>query len=157
MIFQPDQDAPIQKAASSLVVESLQEENMADLLKKSKSVFHEKEQIKNQEAKQFSTAVSGTPWHVVWTQDGNNFKLFFYNPSSKTSVWQRPSELYNRKDVDLLVLQPPMGKFMTMPNDMLSMYYLLLCMFMRYVTKNGIACLKNRKNNRVKKPTEAVP
>uniref|UniRef100_A0A914DIF8 WW domain-containing protein n=1 Tax=Acrobeloides nanus TaxID=290746 RepID=A0A914DIF8_9BILA len=115
-----DQDAPIQKAASSLVVESLPEENMADLLKKSRSVFHEKEQIKNQEAKQFSTAVSGTPWHVVWIQDGNNFKLFFYNPSSKTSVWQRPSELYNRKDVDLLVMQPPVGKFMTMPNDLLS-------------------------------------
>uniref|UniRef100_A0A914BUW5 WW domain-containing protein n=1 Tax=Acrobeloides nanus TaxID=290746 RepID=A0A914BUW5_9BILA len=111
----PDQNAPIQKAASSLVVESLPEENMVDLLKT------RKEQIKNQRAKQFSAAVSGTPWHVVWTQDGNSFKLFFYNLSSKTSVWQRPSELYNRKDVDLLVSQPPVGKFMTMPNDLLRM------------------------------------
>lgn len=51
-----------------------------------------------------SSAVPGTPWCVVWTGDG---KVFFFNPSTKTSVWERPPELYNRTDVDALVSKPP--------------------------------------------------
>lgn len=51
-----------------------------------------------------SNAVSGTPWCVVWTGDN---KVFFYNPSTRTSIWERPPELYNRQDVDLLVSKPP--------------------------------------------------
>uniref|UniRef100_A0A915ENW7 WW domain-containing protein n=1 Tax=Ditylenchus dipsaci TaxID=166011 RepID=A0A915ENW7_9BILA len=51
-----------------------------------------------------SNAVAGTPWCVVWTGDN---KVFFYNPSTRTSVWERPPELYNRPDVDLLVSKPP--------------------------------------------------
>lgn len=37
-----------------------------------------------------STAISGTPWCVVWTGDS---RVFFYNPSSRTSVWERPEDL----------------------------------------------------------------
>lgn len=33
---------------------------------------------------------------VVWTGDG---RVFFYNPSTKTSVWERPEELADRADV----------------------------------------------------------
>uniref|UniRef100_A0A0N4WJE9 WW domain-containing protein n=1 Tax=Haemonchus placei TaxID=6290 RepID=A0A0N4WJE9_HAEPC len=51
-----------------------------------------------------STPVSGTAWCVVWTGDG---KVFFYNPSTKTSVWERPPEMYGRADVDLLVSKCP--------------------------------------------------
>ncbi|KAI1727342.1 FF domain-containing protein [Ditylenchus destructor] len=51
-----------------------------------------------------SNAVAGTPWCVVWTGDS---KVFFYNPSTRTSVWERPPELYSRPDVDLLVSKPP--------------------------------------------------
>jgi hypothetical protein len=68
-----------------------------------------------------SNAVAGTPWCVVWTGDNrvcliylinekvkNLFlKVFFFNPSTRTSVWERPPELYNRPDVDLLVSKPP--------------------------------------------------
>ncbi|CAI4232230.1 unnamed protein product [Auanema sp. JU1783] len=54
-----------------------------------------------------STPVPGTPWCVVWTGDG---KVFFYNPSTKTSVWDRPPDLYNRPDIDLLVTRPPDNK-----------------------------------------------
>ncbi|KAL3123126.1 hypothetical protein niasHT_005059 [Heterodera trifolii] len=54
-----------------------------------------------------STAVAGTPWCVVWTGDN---RVFFYNPSTRTSVWERPPELYNRPDVDLLVSKPPPSK-----------------------------------------------
>uniref|UniRef100_A0A914C9L1 WW domain-containing protein n=1 Tax=Acrobeloides nanus TaxID=290746 RepID=A0A914C9L1_9BILA len=57
-----------------------------------------------------SNAVAGTPWCVVWTGDG---KVFFFNPSTRTSVWQRPPELYNRPDVDLLVSKPPDSKTQT--------------------------------------------
>lgn len=37
-------------------------------------------------------------------------QVFFYNPSTRTSVWERPPDLYNRPDVDLLVLKPPEEK-----------------------------------------------
>lgn len=47
-----------------------------------------------------TTPVPGTPWCIVWT-DKN--KVFFFNPSTKTSVWERPAELRNRDDVDKLI------------------------------------------------------
>ncbi len=43
-----------------------------------------------------SSPVSGTPWCVVWTGDN---RVFFYNPTTKTSVWERPPELVGRSDV----------------------------------------------------------
>ena len=51
-----------------------------------------------------STPVSGTPWCVVWTGDG---RVFFYNPSTRTSLWERPDELMGRADVDKLTEGPP--------------------------------------------------
>lgn len=41
---------------------------------------------------------------MVWTGDG---RVFFYNPSSRTSVWERPEELVGRADVDKMVASPP--------------------------------------------------
>lgn len=41
---------------------------------------------------------------VVWTGNG---RVFFYNPSSRTSVWERPEELLKRTDVDKMVSEPP--------------------------------------------------
>lgn len=41
---------------------------------------------------------------VVWTGDG---RVFFYNPSSRTSVWERPEDLLGRSDVDKMVAAPP--------------------------------------------------
>lgn len=41
---------------------------------------------------------------MVWTGDG---RVFFYNPSSRTSVWERPEELLKRTDVDKMVANPP--------------------------------------------------
>lgn len=51
-----------------------------------------------------STPVPGTPWCVVWTGDG---RVFFYNPSSRTSVWERPEDLVGRADVDKMLATPP--------------------------------------------------
>ncbi|XP_039762266.1 transcription elongation regulator 1 isoform X2 [Pararge aegeria] len=54
-----------------------------------------------------STPISGTPWCVVWTGDG---RVFFYNPTARLSVWERPAQLAGRADVDQAVSQPPHGK-----------------------------------------------
>jgi len=51
-----------------------------------------------------STPVPGTPWCVVWTGDG---RVFFYNPSQRTSVWEKPSDLVNRPEVDKLLEKQP--------------------------------------------------
>lgn len=51
-----------------------------------------------------STAVSGTPWCVVWTGDG---RVFFFNPSKRISVWETPEELKGRVDVERLLKKPP--------------------------------------------------
>lgn len=51
-----------------------------------------------------STPIAGTPWCVVWTGDG---RVFFYNPSTRTSVWERPEELVGRPDVDKVVSTAP--------------------------------------------------
>ena len=50
-----------------------------------------------------STPVHGTPWCVVWTGDQ---KAFFYNPSTKTSVWERPPDLIGRADVTEMLKSP---------------------------------------------------
>jgi len=50
-----------------------------------------------------STPVHGTPWCVVWTGDNRSF---FYNPSTKTSVWERPPDLIGRADVTEMLKSP---------------------------------------------------
>lgn len=51
-----------------------------------------------------TTAIAGTPWCVVWTDRG---RVFYFNPSTKTSVWERPVELRGRDDVDQMISNPP--------------------------------------------------
>ncbi|KAL3865336.1 hypothetical protein ACJMK2_006934 [Sinanodonta woodiana] len=51
-----------------------------------------------------STPVPGTPWCVVWTGDS---RVFFYNPSTRSSVWDRPEDLQGRADVDKMIQNPP--------------------------------------------------
>uniref|UniRef100_A0A336LIW6 CSON011127 protein n=1 Tax=Culicoides sonorensis TaxID=179676 RepID=A0A336LIW6_CULSO len=67
---------------------------------KRKKEQEEKEKVKKPLDKSrpiSSTPIAGTPWCVVWTGDG---RVFFYNPSTRTSLWERPAELANRADVD---------------------------------------------------------
>lgn len=40
----------------------------------------------------------------MWTGDG---RVFFYNPSTRTSLWERPPELANRPDVDKAIKTLP--------------------------------------------------
>lgn len=46
-----------------------------------------------------------TVWHLVWTGDG---RVFFFSPSTKTSIWERPKELEDNLTIDeLLNMGPP--------------------------------------------------
>ncbi|XP_026879250.2 transcription elongation regulator 1 isoform X1 [Electrophorus electricus] len=58
-----------------------------------------------QKAKPVATnPIAGTPWCVVWTGDD---RVFFYNPTTRLSMWDRPDELVGRADVDKLIQEPP--------------------------------------------------
>merc|ERR1711881_724700 len=50
-----------------------------------------------------STPVPGTPWCVVWTGD---HRSFFYNPTTKLSVWEKPAEMVGRSDVAKMLESP---------------------------------------------------
>ncbi|TRY91116.1 hypothetical protein DNTS_020408 [Danionella cerebrum] len=54
-----------------------------------------------------STPIAGTPWCVVWTGDG---RVFFYNPTARLSMWERPEQLQNRRDVEKALQCPPHKK-----------------------------------------------
>jgi len=54
-----------------------------------------------------SKPVSGTGWHLVWTGDG---KVFFFHPTTKTSIWERPKELENNPLVDEILRKGPLDK-----------------------------------------------
>ena len=40
----------------------------------------------------------------MWTGDG---RVFFYNPSQRLSLWEKPEELLGRADVDKLIQGKP--------------------------------------------------
>lgn len=44
---------------------------------------------------------------VVWTGDN---RVFFFNPSTKTSLWECPPELKNRPEVQELMKASPKAK-----------------------------------------------
>ena len=54
-----------------------------------------------------SHIISGTGWHVVWTDTS---KFFFFNPTSKTSIWERPVELIGNVNVDEIISAGPSGR-----------------------------------------------
>uniref|UniRef100_U3JKT6 Transcription elongation regulator 1 n=1 Tax=Ficedula albicollis TaxID=59894 RepID=U3JKT6_FICAL len=46
-------------------------------------------------------------WCVVWTGDE---RVFFYNPTTRLSMWDRPDDLIGRADVDKIIQEPPHKK-----------------------------------------------
>ena len=54
---------------------------------------------------------------VVWTGDR---RVFFYNPTQRTSVWEMPEELVDRPDIDKLMQMPP-----ETPRESPSLHHLL--------------------------------
>jgi hypothetical protein len=63
----------------------------------------EEEKAKQKSKPISSTPIPGTPWCVVWTRDK---RVFFYNPSERVSLWERPAALIGRNDVDKLLKEP---------------------------------------------------
>uniref|UniRef100_A0A672RGG7 Transcription elongation regulator 1 n=1 Tax=Sinocyclocheilus grahami TaxID=75366 RepID=A0A672RGG7_SINGR len=58
-----------------------------------------------QKAKPVATnPIPGTPWCVVWTGDD---RVFYYNPTTRLSMWDRPEELVGRADVHQYIQEPP--------------------------------------------------
>ncbi|VDM30652.1 unnamed protein product [Hydatigera taeniaeformis] len=91
--------------------QSLATEKKVDNSTKHSTMEHQPEPEKEKEPEQkdtsrpiSSTAVTGTPWCVVWTGDG---RVFFFNPSKRISVWETPEELKGRTDVERLLEKPP--------------------------------------------------
>ena len=54
-----------------------------------------------------SQLIAGTAWCVVWTGDD---KVFFFNPTTKVSIWERPEELVDNQKVDELLEAGPAKK-----------------------------------------------
>eukprot|EP00795_Rhopilema_esculentum_P012455 gene12455-3124_t len=54
-----------------------------------------------------SAVVPGTGWHVVWTE---NSRHFFFNPTSKTSIWEKPVELESDPRIDEIIKAGPDGR-----------------------------------------------
>uniref|UniRef100_A0A3Q3N7K6 Transcription elongation regulator 1 n=1 Tax=Mastacembelus armatus TaxID=205130 RepID=A0A3Q3N7K6_9TELE len=77
----------------SLVIKETKEEEMTE------------EEKAAQRARPIATnPIPGTPWCVVWTGDD---RVFFYNPTTRLSMWDRPEELVGRADVDKHIQEPP--------------------------------------------------
>ncbi|KAF7696918.1 transcription elongation regulator 1 [Silurus meridionalis] len=86
-------DVELKAEASILSKETLKEEEMTE------------EEKAAQKAKPVATnPIPGTPWCVVWTGDD---RVFFYNPTTRHSMWDRPDELVGRVDVDKYIQEPP--------------------------------------------------
>ncbi|XP_028391047.1 transcription elongation regulator 1-like isoform X2 [Dendronephthya gigantea] len=54
-----------------------------------------------------SHAVPGTPWCIVWTGDE---KVFYFNPTTKVSVWEKPEDLVDNDKVDEMLKAGPENK-----------------------------------------------
>ncbi|XP_066573145.1 transcription elongation regulator 1 isoform X2 [Amia ocellicauda] len=88
------------------------EEPKAEPLKEIKEEPKEEEMTEEEKAAQKAKPVAtspipGTPWCVVWTGDD---RVFFYNPTTRLSMWDRPEDLVGRADVDKTIQEPPHKK-----------------------------------------------
>ncbi|XP_068885488.1 transcription elongation regulator 1 isoform X4 [Aphelocoma coerulescens] len=91
--------------------EEAKEEPMKELIKEEpKEEEMTEEEKAAQKAKPVATTpIPGTPWCVVWTGDE---RVFFYNPTTRLSMWDRPDDLIGRADVDKIIQEPPHKKGM---------------------------------------------
>ncbi|CAL8280332.1 unnamed protein product [Arctogadus glacialis] len=89
-------------------MEMEEEDNKADAANEKEELKEEEmteEEKAAQKAKPVATnPIPGTPWCVVWTGDD---RVFFYNPTTRLSMWDRPEELVGRADVDKNIQEPP--------------------------------------------------
>ncbi|XP_031136638.1 transcription elongation regulator 1 isoform X2 [Sander lucioperca] len=96
-----------QEEAEAMEMED--EENKTDNTNNEKEEPKEEEMTEEEKAAQKARPIAtnpipGTPWCVVWTGDD---RVFFYNPTTRLSMWDRPEELVGRADVDKHIQEPP--------------------------------------------------
>ncbi|XP_073850623.1 transcription elongation regulator 1 isoform X6 [Macaca fascicularis] len=90
--------------------EDPKEEPIKEIKEEPKEEEMTEEEKAAQKAKPVATApIPGTPWCVVWTGDE---RVFFYNPTTRLSMWDRPDDLIGRADVDKIIQEPPHKKGM---------------------------------------------
>uniref|UniRef100_A0A8C5HIV9 Transcription elongation regulator 1 n=1 Tax=Gouania willdenowi TaxID=441366 RepID=A0A8C5HIV9_GOUWI len=92
--------------AEAEAIEMEEEEKMEN---NEKQAIKEEEMTEEEKAAQKARPIAtnpipGTPWCVVWTGDD---RVFFYNPTTRLSMWDRPDELVGRSDVDKHIQEPP--------------------------------------------------
>ncbi|XP_071023165.1 transcription elongation regulator 1 isoform X1 [Oncorhynchus clarkii lewisi] len=97
-----------QQALEEEAMEMEDEQPKIELPKEVKEVKEEEmteEEKAAQKAKPVATnPIPGTPWCIVWTGDE---RVFYYNPTTRLSMWDRPEELVGRADVDKNIQEPP--------------------------------------------------
>lgn len=64
-----------------------------------------------------SVIIPDTQWSVVWTGDD---KVFYFNPTTKSSVWVKPDELLDNHHVDEILATGPNAQ----PSGMLIVAHL---------------------------------
>ncbi|KAJ8276256.1 hypothetical protein COCON_G00080080 [Conger conger] len=113
-----EKDKDAEKTRDRALLEDLEpmdmeeEEPKVELPKEIKEEPKEEEMTEEERAAQKAKPVAtnpipGTPWCVVWTGDD---RVFFYNPTTRLSMWDRPEELVGRADVDKSIQEPPHKK-----------------------------------------------
>ncbi|CAF0903174.1 unnamed protein product [Brachionus calyciflorus] len=85
-------------------LENFKSKRIEKVFEKKEPELSEEEKAKLKSKPISSIPVPGTPWCIVWTRDK---KVFFYNPSEKVSLWERPPILIGRIDVDKMLREPP--------------------------------------------------
>ncbi|KAM6408847.1 transcription elongation regulator 1 isoform 3-T3 [Rhynochetos jubatus] len=96
--METEEEEPKEEPIKELLKEEPKEEEMTE------------EEKAAQKAKPVATTpIPGTPWCVVWTGDE---RVFFYNPTTRLSMWDRPDDLIGRADVDKIIQEPPHKKGM---------------------------------------------
>lgn len=66
----------------------------------------------------------------MWTGDG---RVFFYNPSQRLSLWEKPEELLGRSDVDKLIQGKPDGNQGELIKIVLLLLVLCACVIRVFV------------------------
>nr|XP_040036646.1 transcription elongation regulator 1 isoform X2 [Gasterosteus aculeatus aculeatus] len=98
-----------QEEAEAIQMEEEEENNKTENANHDKVEPKEEEMTEEEKAAQKARPIAtnpipGTPWCVVWTGDE---RVFFYNPTTRLSMWDRPEELVGRADVDKHIQDPP--------------------------------------------------
>ncbi|XP_075887924.1 transcription elongation regulator 1-like isoform X2 [Nelusetta ayraudi] len=110
-----EKEKEAEKLRERLAQEEAEAMEMEDEENKNENANNVKEEPKEEEMTEEEKAaqkarpiatnpIPGTPWCVVWTGDD---RVFFYNPTTRLSMWDRPEELVGRSDVDKHIQEPP--------------------------------------------------